>query len=269
MALAIWTSLVAQRGLAAETPDSIQVVLGVFVPGKGEERIFNETLTRVLVRQMDLTAESYRLVRRPMSLSERACRTLECLVQLAQITDAKRLVGAELVTPTHQMTILKLWVFDARTRQTAEDELRCEACDEAMLAKLLSDGIGQFMSRYPQGAPIQTSVQPPPPLIPTPGVNESARCPDSLNPNAQSELNLRKRHTRHISAALLGGALVTTLSLSIAAASLTSSGSRLCTLSADNTQRTCANSAGILGVGFGSSIALAGGMILSLTLPIR
>lgn len=269
MLLVFYLALVTPRAHATEAPNSTQVVLGVFAPGKSEERVLNESLTRVLTHQLDLTAEPYRLARRILSVPERACRTLECLVQLARAADAQRLLGADLITPTPQMTTVKLWIFDARTHQTAEEELRCETCDETRLAKQLSDGINQFIGRYPQGTPIQTSIQPLPPVIPTPGLGDPATCPDPQAACIKSSPLLRKQHTRHVTGAVLGGALVATLSLSIAAAVMTSEGGHLCTLSADNTHRTCADSAGVLAAGFGTSGALTLGIILSLALPVH
>jgi hypothetical protein len=167
-----------------------------------------------------------------------------------------------------QLTVVTVWLFDARSRQSAEEEARCERCDAAALEEAVANAAARLLETHPAGSLINTAITPIGRPIQPPGQIEPPKsCPEV---NCQGkDLMAQKRQTRHILASVFGTMLAATLITSISLTAIDKTSDSLCRLNSDFSQRGCANLPALYGTGYALSLALAGGLAISLALPIK
>lgn len=250
-------------GLAAESADSKLLLVGIQQQGRQQAGV-----SRAVERRLERMVEPYRLPKPALTVEQRACRALECLVEIAQTQHAERLLGGDITSPLDQLTVVTVWLFDARSRQSAESEARCERCDAEALEESVANATARLLEKYPSDKPLNTSVTPVGPAVPLPGGPEAPKnCPE-VQCSGKDPL-AAKRQTRLIAASVLGTLLGVTLITSIALTAVDTSGDHLCRLTSAYDMRACPSLTGVYGAGYALSAAFAAGLTLSLALPIK
>lgn len=265
--LAIGCLAYSGKVAAAERDPSGLVVLGGFQAGKNGSLLPHDGLTRSVIRGLENLGEAHRQPKRALAPEDRDCRTLECLLQFAMDNDAERVLIADATVLTTQLSLVRVLLFDARNRQTVDDTIRCEQCDEAKLALMVSTRVAQFVERYPATHSLNTGVRPTAPDLANPENVDVVRCRGLLADCEKATTAAKNRNVRFMVAGGFGGLLLGGVTTSLAFAVMAASGTQVCTLPGDYSTRTCAP-AGTLSLGvLGASAIPTLGLILTLALP--
>lgn len=218
-------------------------------------------LDKILRRRIERTGEVVRTPRPPLSLEERGCSSVDCLGPLLARRRGKLIWGAAVQGAAGAEATVRTWLYEGATRRLFESERPCSACDEQALASVILATRLALLDRLGRDG---DEPQPPAPPAPPPAPPPVAAAPPPPPPKPPFFATPRGR-----AVTVMLPLLAVTLGTSIVLSALRGAGQDLCLVSwrDDGGAQTRCNGDLLLGLGYGASAALAGGIALTFLLP--
>lgn len=252
---ALWGVLYFAFSADARADTNGILFLGVF-----QKNVPHEGARRAVIKRMERMGEQLLAIER-LTVSERGCRSQECLTKLATDRNADFILGGDLRLIEARTFSISMWLWDARAGKLREGSATpCIACDEDTLANAVSTATGQILEqRRGPSKPREPPTPLPPPISvtpPAPPVGEKPPAPPRFS----------RGHLIAIGA--LAAGTLTALGASIFFSTVTMRGD-LCSNQPPPpaAPHLCNYSPILQGVGWSATGVLATGLVLSIALP--
>lgn len=161
----------------SQTAENSVLVVGVSKGTKVDQR-----LTRALSEHLERTGQSS-VITENLSSSERRCSTQECYEPIAQRTNAKLLLSAQIQQNEPGTYYIQMGMFDAVRLVPYQASASCERCGTSELLSMLSDTADKLIqqSRKAQVVPSPSTAKPAPETAaaPNPEPVPATKQPDS------------------------------------------------------------------------------------------